>query len=357
MSDLSQSGFISSQPIIQVDGQDLPDLSGGLLELSVVETVEGLYRCEATFSNWGESGGEVGFLYFDRRILDFGKQFQVKVGGAAIFKGAIMALEAGFPEGNAPVLTVLAEDRLQNLRMTRRTRSFSDMSDADVFRQVAGDHGLSADVSLDGPVYPVLAQVNQSDLAFLRERARTVDAEMWVDESTLTVRRHADRGGDALSLGYLAELREFVVLADLAGQRTEVSVSGWDPSSKSAAQYTAQESVLAAELGSDQSGPAVLNQAFGRRPEALAHLAPRSSAEAEAQASAYFRLAARRFVVGRGVAATDPRLRAGAVVDLRGLGPLFSGRYTASEVRHLFDRAHGLRTEFTAERPGLGRSG
>jgi phage protein D len=357
MSDLSQSGIISAQPIIQIDGQDLPDLSGGLLELLIVETVDGLYRCEAAFSNWGETGGEIGFLYFDRRTLDFGKRIQVKVGDRAIFTGAIMGLEAGFPEGNPPVLTVLAEDRLQDLRMTRRTRTFTNMSDADVFRQIAGDHGLTPNISLDGPVYPVLAQVNQSDLAFLRERARAVDAELWMDDRTLTARGHPDRGGDAVSLGYLADLREFSVLADLAGQRTEVSVSGWDPEAKQAVQYTAQEDVLRAELGSDQSGPAILNQSFGRRPEALVHLAPRSSAEAESQANAYFRLAARRFVVGRGVAATDPRLRAGAVLDLRGLGPLFSGRYTASEVRHMFDRAQGLRTEFIAERPGLGRSG
>jgi hypothetical protein len=40
---------------------------------------------------------------------------------------------------------------------------------------------------------------------------------------------------------------------------------------------------------------------------------------------------------------------------LSGLGPLFSGKYYVAGVRHLFDGATGMRTEFTAERPGLSR--
>src|SRR5258705_8493580 len=41
-----------------------------------------------------------------------------------LFEGRIMALEGQFPEGRQPQLVVLAEDRFQDLRMTRRTRTF-----------------------------------------------------------------------------------------------------------------------------------------------------------------------------------------------------------------------------------------
>ena len=58
---------------------------------------------------------------------------------------------------------------------------------------------------------------------------------------------------------------------------------------------------------------------------------------------------------GQGETDTDVRLRAGQSVQLDGLGPLFSGAYGLSEVMHRFDLAHGLRTEFTAERAWLGR--
>ena len=63
----------------------------------------------------------------------------------------------------------------------------------------------------------------------------------------------------------------------------------------------------------------------------------------------------RRFVVGHGVAKTTGALRVGAVLDLDGLGPLFNGKYYLAEVRHRFDAGRGLRSEFSAERAGLGR--
>src|SRR5439155_12349370 len=136
-------------------------LATGLLELSIVETTQGLYRCEAKFGNWGPQGSGTGFLYFDRQLLDFGKQFQVKLGTDVIFDGRVTGLEARFPESSPAEITVLAEDRFQDLRMTRRTQTFFDSSDSAVAQQIASDHGLTPSIDLQGPTHKVLAQVNQ----------------------------------------------------------------------------------------------------------------------------------------------------------------------------------------------------
>src|SRR5918992_634273 len=183
----------SSRPTISLGGRDSSTLAQGLLSMRIEETVAGINHCELAVGNWGPVGGVPGFLYFDRREIDFGKRLGVSVEGDVLFDGRIVGLEGGFPEGSPPTLTMLAEDRLQDLRMTRRTRTFVDMTDADVVRQVAGDHGLTPDVRLEGPRHRVVAQLNQSDLAFLRDRCRALDAELWVDDRTLFVRRHADR--------------------------------------------------------------------------------------------------------------------------------------------------------------------
>jgi phage protein D len=151
-------------------------------------------------------------------------------------------------------------------------------------------------------------------------------------------------------------LREFCVLADLAQQRTSVTVSGWDVASKSEMTHEATAAILSGELNGDSSGVSILSSAFGTRKEALVHTVPLSSQEAQAAAEAFFRASARRFVVGRGVAEADSRLRVGSYVDLQGLGPLFNGKYYLSEVRHRFDGVKGMRTEFTAERPGIGQA-
>jgi len=108
-------------------------------------------------------------------------------------------------------------------------------------------------------------------------------------------------------------------------------------------------------LNGDASGPSILSSAIGDRKESLAHTVPLTDAEATSRAESVFRALARRFVVGHGVAEADAGLRAGRYVKLDGLGPLFNGRYALGEVRHIFDNANGIHTEFTAERPGLGQ--
>ena len=351
-----RSGIKAARPTITVAGQDNASLAEGLLSLLIVESLQGLYRCEALVGNWGPTDSGVGFLYFDRCLLDFGKSLQIKLGSAVIFDGRITGLEANFPEGRAAELNVLAEDRFQDLRMARRTRTFTDVSDADVTNRLAGDHGLRADVSVSGPTHKVLAQINQSDLAFLRERARTIDAELWMEGDTLRAQSHASRNGRTLEMTLGQELREFSVLSDLAGQRSSVTVSGWNVAAKSPLQYEATDSIISGELNGDASGASLLSAAFGQRKEAIAHTGPFTSQEAQASAEAFFKTAARRFVTGHGLAEADGRLRVGSYVKLQGLGPLFSGKYYVSEVRHLFDGARGIRTEFTAERPGLGQS-
>jgi len=362
MGDLgTTSGFYSARPALSLEGRVDDGLTQGLLALSVSEDTEGLFRCEACFGNWGSTSGEPGFLYFDRQGLDFGRRLAVEVGSggsaAQVFDGRITALEGRFPQKRPPEIQVLAEDRFQDLRMTRRSRTFEEVSDRDVIEEVAGHHGLGTDLDLDGPTYRVLAQVNQSDLAFLRERARAVDAELWLDGDVLHAQARARRNRGEVTLTYGKGLHEFAVCADLAHQRTTLTVGGWDVAAKEGIVHEAGADALAAEVNDGDSGPRLLEAAFGRRPEQLVHLVPLSSQEARALAEAHYRGLSRRFVSGRGVAEGDGRLRVGGRVTLAGLGPLFDGAYYLCEVRHTFDPQNGLRTAFRVERPWLGGAG
>jgi len=347
--------FRIARPLINISGRDQGSLSERLIALTTVESASGLYRCEAQFGNWGTSGTNIDFLFFDRQMLDFGKPFGVKMGTDMIFEGRIMGIEANYPQGNAPSISVLVEDRLQDLRMTRRTRTFDDVTDEDVFNRIASDHGLTPNIDVPGGTHKVLAQVNQSDLAFLRERARAMDADLSVSGTTLHVKMRPNRADSPIELIYGQSLREFVALADLAMQRTHVVVSGWDVEGKAAIRHEAEAGVISGELNGDTSGISILQSAIGERKEVLAHTVPLTTQDAEAEAEAVFRMSARRFVTGRGISEPDPQMKVGAFVDLKNLGPLFSGHYYLTEVRQVFD-ARGIRTEFTAERPGIGQA-
>ena len=359
MPDAGQAPSVyGSRPVLTIGGQTQTLLGDRLLGLLVEESVEGLYRAEATFANFDQSGNGFGFPYFDRQLLDFGKPIVVQMGAgqaaSTVFTGRLMALEGRYPHLRPPEILCLAEDRLQDLRMTRRTRTFENISDSDLFRQVASQQGLQANVDVSGPTYKVLTQVNQSDLAFLRERARAVDAELWVDDTQLNVQSRSKRKTNELTLTYGQGLFEFTALADLAGQATGFSVTGWDVASKQAIAFRATSTALAGELNGDQGGSAILQQALGQHDQQVVHTLPFTSQEAQALAEAHYRRWARRFVTGSGMADGDGRIQVGTNLTLKGLGTLFDGEFYVTAVRHLFDPANGYRTWFAVERPGIG---
>lgn len=348
----------TGRPIISVDRQPAPDLAAALYEMRIEERSDGLAHCELAFGAWGLRDGAHNYTLYGRDRLEFGKRIEVKLRDDRLFAGRIMAIEGRFPETGAgeAEIVIYAEDRLQDLRMNRRTRCFTQVSDADVARRIAGDHGLQAQVDLPGPTHAVLAQVNQSDLAFLRERARAAGGEVWIVDDTLHVAtRPARAGGDTVAFTYGSTLRGFEVRADLALQRTRLSVSGWNPRDKQAVREDATaSSVLGGELDSGDGGAALLARAIGDRADTVAHLNPADASEARALAESWLRQIGRRFVVGRGVANPNARLKPGVRVELSGLGPVFNGKYTVTEVCHRFD-AQGARSEFTVERPAVGK--
>lgn len=352
----TSAGIRPSRPSIVLGGQEDTSLAQGLLALTIAENVHGMYNCDARFGNWGPKANAIDFLYFDRQKLDFGKAIQVKIDSDKIFEGRVSAIEAEFREGSPPEIAVLLEDRFQDLRMTRRTRTFTDASDSDVMNKIAQDHGLQPNIDISGPTYKVLAQVNQSDLAFVRDRARSIDAEVWMDDRNFYAKQRSNRNNGTVTLNYGGELRELSVIADLAGQRTKVSVNGWDVAGKSALTHEATDQAISNELNGDTSGLSILKSAFGDRKESLVHTIPLNSNEAQVEAESVLKMTARRFVTAYGMAQANAKLRVGTYVDLQALGPMFSGKYYLTQVRHVFDGADGFRTEFTGERPGIGRA-
>ncbi len=356
MAEGADSPVKGARPSIEIDGQRDATLTSALLNLLIVDSADGLARCEATFGNWG-GAEKAGFQHFGRDRLEFGKALKVTVGNDALFTGRISAITAAFPDGGPPQVGVCAEDRLQDLRMTRRTRTFDDASLAQVLQRIATDHGLQPQVDVTGETYKLLAQVNQSDLAFVRDLARREDAEVWVEGTQLKAAQRASRQGGTLELSWAGQLREFSVSADLAHQRTKLIGTGWNVADKKASKHEADEAAIRAELNGGASGASTLRQAFGERVDALAHAVPASDAQARVLAAASFRHHARRFVVGRGVAETKPELRVGAKLKINGVGPLFEGDYFVTDVSIRFDVKTGLRTEFMCDRPSIGRGG
>lgn len=349
--------LVAARPVMKIEDAPNHALTDSLEIMRVHEGRDMPATLELEIGNWGvrEGGGGPGFLHFDRATLDFGKRIHVAVGVTTLFDGRITALEGVYPNGGAPRLVLFAEDELQVLRLTRRTRIFEDASDADIVRAVAADHRLEPEVDLPGSQHACVAQLDQSDLAFLRDRVRAVGGELWVRDGVLHAARRADRAGAGtpprLALG--RELSELRVRADLAHQATEVVVAGWDVAAAARIAEPAGDAVLGAESGGGETGAQVLERAFGARVQTVAAATPATTAEASERAAALFRARARRFVRGEGVCRAPVGLQVGRAVTLEGLGTPFSGDYQLVDVVHRYDHAYGLRSELTVERAVL----
>jgi phage protein D len=268
----------------------------------------------------------------------------------------VHVIEGVYHDAAPPELHVQAEDALREFHTTRRTRVFENMTDAQMMVVVAQDHGLQAVISLTSPAitHAQTAQLNQSDAAFLFDRARAVGAAVWVEQQTLVV-TDATPPATPNTLTYGADLATFSVRADVREQRTVSGVSGWDARTKQVLGASGSEDDLPPETtGLGWSGGRTVEATFGYAREAVVDEVPADESEAKALAVAHYRARASDFVVGRGVARNAPGLRAGRLIQLAGLGPLFSGAYQITRVCHRFDAEHGLRTEFDVRRDRIG---
>ncbi len=352
--------FTSNAPIFLIDGERQGSLARDLLRLEVEEDCSGMKRLAARFTAWGpiSQASDEGELYFDGSIFDFGKQIDVTLGPATnaykIFLGVITAIEAVYFEGREPQIVIFAEDELMKLRMTHRMKTYEEVSDADIAQAIAEEHGIRADCDVDGPTHKVVQQWNISDLAFLRERARLLQAELWFQDRTLYFKTRDKRQGTELTLVNGNHLLQLEARADLAHQRTSINVSGYDIEQRDPIDEVANDSVISSEVTSGRSGITVLNNALGNFDSFRTREVPLNRDAARTWAKAELLRRSRQFVQVRGVTSGTPEMIVGSRLTLQRVAPPFAGSgYYVTKVIQTYDLVNGHRTNFEAERPTL----
>lgn len=363
MTETAVHPYAGHAPVFTVDSRVEGALARDLLRLDVEEGTLGLRTLVARFVAVGPTsdGSASDLLYLDGEVVDIGRQVEVALGPPGgertVFRGTITAIEVAFAEGETPHVALHAEDALMRLRMRERTATYVDVTDANVLDRIASEHGLGSAGDVDGPTHPVLQQWEQSDLAFLRDRAVRLDAELWVDsDDVIHMADREQRDGAEIQLVQGNELIEARARVDVAHQRTEVEVRGWDDVAVAAVSETAGADLIAAEITSGRSGPSVIAEVFPDASLVRSRRDVRTSALARRYAEAELRRRARGFVTVDGVTAGTPDLVPGARLDLRRMGPPFEGDgYRVCHAHHSYDLVHGHRTRFRAERAAVRR--
>jgi uncharacterized protein len=280
---------------------------------------------------------------FNRRLPAVGGTLEVEGtnggGASSIFKGEIVGLEPVFDASGDSRIIIRGFDRIHRLTRGQHSRSYENLSDAEIAAAIAQQAGLAFGPS--GPEAAVaherIFQRNQTDLAFLRERAARIGYEVFVDDTTLYFQRR--RNPAPISLGCAQTRSGSQALLNVFHPRTasssgvsKVTVRGWDPKNHEEIRATATRRLIPLSRG------ALEITAPPGAPFDAGFVQAIDSAEAS-YGAAFGLLSALTAEDLSGEADVDgiPELRVAAPVEIDGAGDAFNGQYRIVGVSHRFD--------------------
>lgn len=284
-----------------------------------------------------------------------------------IFAGEITGVEAAFPNGGMPTLKLVAHDRLNRLSRGTGAGGFGFLPDFLIATIVSAKNLLiplidpaviAASTALTAlkVVFTGTGEkqaapgTGMSDLDLLRKIAASYDADFWVEGDVLYVSRFLKEYSPRLTLTWGESLIDFSPRVSTVGQVAGVGMK-----------FTLRELPLSflvtvfwdfdrESLGvsvvpgvAAKAAPAVGGPSLTIVDEAID--SPADIAASALRILHKLRSKLNERLTGSGSAIGDPRIRAGAVIRLEGLGPDFSGDYRVSSASHSIDGG-GYRTQF-----------
>jgi len=342
---------LSPEFTVSVGGKPLPnEAKADLIAVSVLDDVDAPGMFAITLAGWDTRTMQPKWI--DDPLFDLGKPVEIALGyrdrTQTLLSGDITGLEPDFVPSRPPALTVRGYDGRHRLTRSRRTRSFTNCKDSDIVSRIAGEAQLNPKVDDSGVQLPYVLQHNQTDLEFLMSRAHRIDFELAVQGTDLLFRKRAFGDTPALTLHREVELLEFRARLSTLGQVPALEVRGWDPAQKK--EIVGRATGGPQTMGGGTLGPAATKQAFSPPDAARVDAPVQSQDEADAMARQGFAGMALGYVRADGVCIGEPRLRAGMVVAIEGIGTRFSGNWYVTSVEHAFTPRQGFRTSFSARR-------
>jgi phage protein D len=322
--------------------------------------------------------------------LDIGTE--VKVSGAkagdtsptTLIKGEVTSIEAICAEMTVQTI-VRGYDKAHRLQRTRKTRTFLNQTDGDIVGKIARDAGLTTGTVDDpGIAHDHVGQVNQTDWDFLEQRAAELGYETGMADGELYFRKASGSGAGgglgglagaaagALGLGgglkFKENLIEFHPRLSAANLTPDVEVRIWDPkqakvvvgksdtTSGTAVLSSNTPKALAGKFGGGllpipipPAPPSPGMPDLGPAPSATATVVvdrpagagPSTSTAADKLAAGLAEHVGSTFAEAEGLAVGSPDLHPGAKVQISGVPDLFTGTWTISQSRHVFDERQG----------------
>jgi phage protein D len=284
-----------------------------------------------------------------------------------MFLGEVTGVEASFPNGGMPTMSLVAHDLLHRLSQGSSARGFGPLADALVVMILSAENRLMSAVEPGiTAISAVLTAENvfkgtgtkqcargegQSDLELLAEIAKTYDADFWVDGDILYLSRFINKDSSPrLTLTWGDSLLDFNPHVSTVGQVAGVSMK-----------FTLREIPLSFlvtmfyDFDKESVGMSVVPgeaaagaKAFSGPSFTIIDQPISSPVDIANSALIILRTLREKLnkrLTGRGSAVGNPRIRAGAMIRIEGVGPDFSGDYRVANASHSLSTG-GYKTSF-----------
>jgi phage protein D/phage baseplate assembly protein gpV len=340
---MPQRTELASRLYLKVDGQDVErQVMQALLEASVDQhTHLPDYFCLRL--------SDRNLELLDQGPFDLAKEIEIQAAQEdgtrhTLIKGEVTALEPQFNEGMLAELLVHGYDKSHRLFREPKSQAHLNKKDSDLAREIAQAASLQSEISETSAVYDHIYQHNQTDLAFLMQRAWRIGFECFLDYEGKLYFRRPPTNGSATTLTWGQDLLTFRPRMSLAEQVDEVIVKGWDVERQEAIVGRANNGNLYPAIEESRDG-ADWAHSFGPGKQVIVDQPVVSQAEADALATARLDEISGAFIEAEGRAFRRPDIRPGQMVQLEALGERFSGTYLVTSATHLYN-AEGLYTTF-----------
>jgi phage protein D len=285
----------------------------------------------------------------------------------SMFEGEVTGVTVNFPAGGMPTMTLVAHDYLNRLQRGKYARGFGFLPDALIAAILGAENFLIP--AIDPAIIAgstALAAVNyifggtgrkqrgQSDFELLQEVAALYDADFWVDGHVLYLSRFIKEYTPRLTMTWGQNLIDFSPKVSTIGQVAGVAkrfvlreipldflvAVGYDFDRESIIISVVPGAAAATTATLIGSLLTIIDQPI---------TSPADIANSALKITHELREILNNRLTGSGSCVGDPRIRAGAMIRLEGLGPDFSGDYRVSSATHTIDGS-GYRTQFDVKK-------
>jgi uncharacterized protein len=279
-----------------------------------------------------------------------------------MLRGRIKGASFSFSDSGEPTLQVEGYSLYHDLQSRRRREPFAMITDSGIAEEVAKMMGFVPQVDRTNIKRPLVSPNGQTLAEILQSRAEPIDYEVVVKDKTLYFRmpRYKKSLSPAVAFEWGKDLMSFNVrmtthgmVSQVSGRASQTTLGG----AKSAIVGKATAGQERGKMGKE-SASQVAGRIYGsyQQTEDSQLLLDLHNIENQQEANELTRAALERrsldFIQGQASVIGDPRVRAGLVVQLSGLGKRYSGPYYITSATHTLDES-GYRTSFEIKRNAL----